>query len=110
MDGRRLLILGMALAFALSGCGSSESTADKTFGDTSDRDEELIADVTAEIKQFSSSYTDLVVAFNAEDVNDARTAVDSMAEHLDKASEPSPTPRTRSCAPPTRTTWPRWTA
>ena len=28
-----------------------------------------------------------MVAFNAEDVNDARTAVDSMAEHLDKASE-----------------------
>ena len=86
MDARRLLILGMTLALALSGCGSSESTADKTFGETSGRDEELIADVTAEIKQFSSSYTDLVVAFNAEDVGDARTAVDAMAEHLDKAS------------------------
>ena len=49
MDGRRLLILGMALAFALSGCRAS--TADKTFGDTSDRDEELIADVSAEIKE-----------------------------------------------------------
>ena len=40
MDGRRLLILGTALAFALSGCGSSESTADKTFGETSGRDEQ----------------------------------------------------------------------
>ncbi len=87
MDGHRLLILVMTLAFALSGCGSSESTADKTFGDTSNSDEELIADVTAAIKQFSSSYTDLVVAFNAEDVEDARTAVEAMDEHLGKASD-----------------------
>ena len=86
MHGRRLLILGMALAFTLSGCGDSESTADKTFGETSGRDEELIADVTAEIKKFSAGYTDLVVAFNAQDVEDARTAVDAMAGHLENAS------------------------
>ena len=80
---RRLLILAVALA----GCGEGESTADKTFGETSEHDEEVAADVGAEIQRFSSSYTDLVVAFNAEDVEDARTAVDEMAEHVEKASD-----------------------
>ena len=47
----------------------------------------MIADVTAEMDKFQAGYTDLVVAFNAQDVEDARTAVDAMAEHLDKASD-----------------------
>ena len=80
---RRLLILAVVLA----GCGESESTADKTFGETSEHDEEVAADVGAEIQRFSSSYTDLVVAFNAEDVEDAGTAVDGMSEHAEKASD-----------------------
>jgi hypothetical protein len=87
VDARRLTLVAV-LALALAGCGTeAESTAEKAFGEMSDRDEELAGGVTTEIRRFSERYTDLVAAMNVPDAQDARTAVDAMAEHIDKAKD-----------------------
>ncbi len=79
------LVVLAVVAFA--GCGSdSESGLDKTFGEVSGGDEEIVNDVAAEVRKFSTNYTDLIASFNSEDVGGARTAVDAMEDHIGKAS------------------------
>jgi hypothetical protein len=83
--GKAACALLTALALALSGCGSSETIADKAFGETSERDEQLLNDIAAEGKGFSARSADFAVALDTTAVEDARTAVDAMTEHVNEA-------------------------
>jgi hypothetical protein len=83
-----LRLLPLVVVLALVGCGSEgESSVDKTFGGVSGSDEQLIQDVAAEVRKFSTNYTDLIASFNSEDVGGARTAVEAMDDHITKAAD-----------------------
>jgi len=70
------------------GCGGASSPAEKTFGQVSEQDATATKKVIADVRRYSSNYTDFVAAINADaevDVERARAAADGLQDAVNAA-------------------------